>query len=224
MEPISLLNKVVRVSNVNDLSFYFPDFEVKQSLSMLDYGDKIIYTGPLNKRASTILESCTYIATQGLYQYDLTDRKEKIKFVYSKWGREVPKNILDSVDLYDDDEFDHCCKTYWIVGRWPYKLEHEASIYDFYQSAVQPINTFIKAFFEVSKSYPIGVIEQSFFTFMQRAKTVDEQNVSPTYKRLLKSFANTSEPKFKSCMLSFIDSPISNRELRFIEFIMNLRS
>lgn len=224
MEPINLLGKVIKCSDVDDLRFYFPDFKVKAYLSSIDVGNKIIYTGPMNKRASTILENSTYVATQGLYQYDLSDRKEKVKFVFSKYGREVPKSILDNVDFYDDIEFNYCCKVYWTCGRWPYKPEHENSIYELYQASVLPVNDFIKKYLEVRRTYPVGVVEQSFFTFMLRSKSVDEQNVSPTYKRLLKSFFNVSGAKFKSAMTRYIESNFSNRDLRFLDFIFSLRS
>jgi len=223
MNPISLINKTVKVNNVDDLIFFFPDFKVKRYVTSLDMGEKIIYTGTPNRRAMSILETGEYICTQGLYQYDLSDRKSKLIFVYSKWERDPPNNILESVDLYDDNEFNYCCKTYWVVGRWPYKLENETSIYEFYQASVGPIIPFINKYFESRKSYPTGVVEQSFLTFILRSKSVDEQNVSPQYKRLLKQFHNISGSLAKKAVDEMIDSPIKNRDLRMIEFMFNLR-
>lgn len=223
MEEISLIGKVVKVNSVDDLRFYYPTFQVKSFLSSIDYGIDVIYTGPMNKRATTILQSCNYIATQGLYSYDLTDRKAKVAFVFSRYGREPSKSILDCIDFYDEEEFNYCCKVYWTCARWPYKPEHEVSIYQLYQASVESVTEFIKKFLEVRKVYPIGVVEQSFFTFMLRSKSVDEQNVSPVYKRLLKSFYNISGQRFRSAIMTYIDSKLTDRDLRFIEFIYALR-
>lgn len=223
MESISLIGKVVKVSDPSILRLFYPDFVVKSYLTSYDVGIKVIYTGLLNKRAMGILESCTFIATQGLYSYDLTDRTQMLKFVYSKWNREVNASVLKNVDLYDDEEFSYCYKVYWVCGRWPYKPESEESIYTLYQSSVQPVNEFIKCYFDSVSEYPDGVVEQSFLTFMVRAKNVDDQNVGASYKRLLKGFWNVSGVKFKRAVSRFIGSPICNRELKFVELIFNLR-
>lgn len=220
---ISLLDKVVRVSSEDILMFFFPDFKVRRVLTPIDYGSKIIYTGPLNKKAQDILQSGTYIATRGLYQYDLTNRKQMIQFVFSKYDREVPDYIMRNIDLYDDDEFLYCCKIYWMSHQWPYKPESEDSVYSLYQASVSSTIDFLKKYYKCTEFYKIPILEQSFFTFILRAKSVDEQNVSPMYKRLLKVFYNTSNSRVKPAMLQYIESPISDRELRFVEFIFSLR-
>lgn len=105
---IDIVNKIVKAADAEDLLFYFPDFVVRFTVSILDYGKKIIYTGPLNRKALDQLSGNTYIATKGLPSFDFTDRLSKLKFVYSKFDREPPKNIIDLIDLYDDKEFDYC--------------------------------------------------------------------------------------------------------------------
>lgn len=227
---ISLIGKTVRVNSEFDVKFFYPDFVVRNgrfgaegSLSIADYGSRVIYTGPQNRKALSILSSCEYIATMGMPQYDLTDREQKIKFVFSKWDREVPKNVLDNIDYYDDDEFDYCCKVFWTCARWPYKIDSEQSIYDLFLSSVESEDKMVEAFYKALKTFHVGVVEQSFFTFMLRAKDVDAQNVSATYKRLLKQFYNTSGSKMRKAMLSYVQSPIENRELKFVEFLYNLR-
>lgn len=222
---IDLIGKTVKVNDPDDLLFFYPTFEKRTHLVFTDVDKNILYVGKMKSNLLRNLQVGTkaFINTAGMHDYDFTDREFLLKFVFSKWNKEPPKYLAQTHDSFDDDEFMYCCKVYWVCGRWPYRVDEGVTLFDLFKGSVDSVKDMLKVFFELQTRYPFYVIESSFITFINRSMSIEDQNVSPAYLRLLKTFNSKSSSKIKPAILEYAQSKIKNEELKFIDFILNLR-
>ena len=69
-----MINKTVKVQDVNLLKFFYPSFYIKSELSYSDKDRNVIYVGPVRKQLKNYLETLfkEYISTAGPVDIDLT--------------------------------------------------------------------------------------------------------------------------------------------------------
>ena len=59
------------------------------------------------------------------------------------------------------------------------------SVYELFKSVPGSQIDMIKTLFKITEVLPVQVVESSLLTFLLRVKDVDDQEVSPQYKKLL---------------------------------------
>jgi len=146
IEPISLVGKCVKVGHPkwkpDDirrkteapylLQFFYPEFAIRDKI---DYNqDSMIFTGNLAGIRYLKEKGYEYIATDGMFEIDLTDGLMLLEFVFSKHGKEVPKYLQDGWSLIEWDDLVKYCKEVWVCGVWlgP-KDTDDKSIFAFYK-------------------------------------------------------------------------------------------
>lgn len=221
-----LQGKTVKIDDPTLLTYFYPDYKVKSKLSFLDRDNNVIYVGHSRNNLKEWLSSNTksYISTVGIPEIDLTSKTNLLKFVFSQHGREPSESVLKQVESFDDNELLYCLKIYWQSGIWPYHINNDdVNLYNLFQSTIGSVISQIGIYMSLLNIYPFYVIESSFLTFMVRAKTVEDQEVSPYYKRLLKSFILKSGSKIKPVVLKYAMLKGMDERLRFLMLLLNLR-
>lgn len=219
---IDITNKCVKSPSLGLLCFFFPEYSVQDEFML--YGpEKVIYKGPAQFIRKYRDAGITYIALNGVPEYDLTNRGKLLEFVYSKFDREPPKYLDEMKDMYDEESFIDCCKQVWVTGQWPYKMgEDMISIFDLYSSLVGGTSKAIETLMLLLKSTRTDIVESSLLTFLMRVKSLDEQSVSPNYMRILRTFNNSYYRNIKPAVSKLISTNIDNEELKLFEFVTNL--
>jgi hypothetical protein len=222
----SLIGKTVKINDLDLLSYFYPGFERREKITLLDSDKRVIYTGRMQSDLEKTLRIGTreFINTVGHPDVDLSDRESLLNFVYSKHGKSVPKSVLAHVDDLDDTDFLTSVKIVWVVGVWPHPISEEAaSIYDLFQGSIGSTVGCLHTYFVLCELYPPIVLESSFLTFLLRAKNPDDQNVKPGYLKLLKTLYSQCGAKIKSAAMELAESPKVLPELRFVSLVMGLR-
>ena len=220
-----LSRKIVKVSSLEFLKFCFPGFEVKNRISELDYGKEIIFTGMMSSSNVEKLKRIpsNWIAVNGNYEKDISTRKGQLELVYGKYNRTVPMYFDEIIDVYDDADFDYCCKVYWVCGKWAYKPEVTFALFELFESTYSSTGVLLAKFFENLTIYPEYIVEASLMTFLNRTTNIDEQSVTPNYRRVLKGFNNKCEKNLTKSMDIYIRSSMGNRELKLLSLLLDLR-
>lgn len=209
---IDLMNKVVRVPNSQLISFYYPQLYVTDQFLPLD---NVLYTGPAQNIIQYRKAGYKYIAINGFPEYDLTDRKKHLEFIYARWDRTPPKYLLDICNLYDEETFIRYCKEYWLTHVWPEKLDKETlTVFNLYQDFNRGTAAWNKTLFGLLETKHPGYIESSLLTFLGRVLDRDEQNLGEAYRRIIEKFRETSIKNVKPALARYVKSPVENRQLK----------
>lgn len=221
-----LEGKTVSIKDPSLLQFFYPEFEIKDKLSFLDSDKKVIYVGKIRPNLKSYLQQNTkeFINTVGKVDVDLTIPSNLVDFVYSRHGKTPPNTVKESLDLLDEEEILYCCKIVWVSGRWPYAAgDSDLTIYNLFQATTGSTKELLQTYFKLISQIPFYIVESSFMTFLMRAKTVEDQEVSPVYKRLLKSFYTKSGNKISKAVFQYMQKDKLRDELRFLELLLGLR-
>lgn len=209
---IDLMNKVVRTPSSQLLSFYYPHLYVTDQFLPIN---NVLYTGLAQNIIQYRKSGYKYIATNGFPEYDLTDRKKHLEFIYSKWNRQPPKYLLEICNLYDEDIFIRYCKEYWLTHVWPEKLDEDyLTVFNLYQDFNRGTAQLNNTFFELLKTKHPGYIEASLLTFLGRIVSREDQAVGDGYRRIIERFRDNSQKNIKPAVTRFVKSNIENRELK----------
>ena len=52
-----MINKVVRVNDIGLIQFFYPQFKIKDTISISDYNESIIYKGPSRRGLNDLLSN-----------------------------------------------------------------------------------------------------------------------------------------------------------------------
>lgn len=192
---MNLAGKTVKINQPELLQFFYPDFQIKQKL-FFDQDNAIIYVGP-NKE--DLIQYLTYrtkafINTVGSADFNLNNKKEFLRFVYGKWGKNIddlPSDTLSYIlELPDNDFIDHL-KNYWILGYSELDVRQNDSIdllYLFKQIG-RSKTELCSAYVEILKTKSEAEIEYALIKFIDRS-------LNPT--------ANTQlSAEYKDCLIQF---------------------
>ena len=219
-----MINKIVKLEDPSILAVLYPDYEWKSEVTWLDSDKKVIYNGQVKPRLSKFLQENTksFISVVGTPDEDYTNREKLVNWVYTRKNKVMPKYVKDQLDVLDVEELNYCIKIFNTVGVWPYsQTSEEVTIYNLYKETVGSVKDLLKVYYQLLQIYPHPVIEASFYTFLQRSLDIENQEVSPGYKKLLKSFYSKSSNKIKPALYNYAQS--SQTELDFINLLLSLR-
>ena len=218
--------KVIKVKDNGLLSFLFPSFQVRSSLSIADRDVDIIYVGPNRKDLRSYLErnSRSYVSSVGVPDVDLSSPLSAVKWIFSQNGQELTDNVKESVESMDDEEFWYLFKVMWVTGKWiGNKEDSKYNTFHLYQTSTMSLKDELTVYFSLLESMNPLVIESSFLTFLSRVKTIESQNVSAGYMKVLKSADSKYGSKIKQAVSKMATRRGLRPELLFIDLITDLR-
>lgn len=218
--------KVIKVKDNGLLSFLFPSFQVRSSLSIADRDVDIIYVGPNRKDLRSYLErnSRSYVSSVGVPDVDLSSPLSAVKWIFSQKGQELTDNVKESVESMDDEEFWYLFKVMWVTGKWiGNKEDSKYNTFHLYQTSTMSLKDELTVYFSLLESMNPLVIESSFLTFLSRVKTIESQNVSAGYMKVLKSADSKYGSKIKQAVSKMATRRGLRPELLFIDLITDLR-
>ena len=218
--------KVIKVKDNGLLSFLFPSFQVRSSLSIADRDVDIIYVGPNRKDLRSYLErnSRSYVSSVGVPDVDLSSPLSAVKWIFSQNGQELTDNVKESVESMDDEEFWYLFKVMWVTGKWiGNKEDSKYNTFHLYQTSTMSLKDELTVYFSLLDSMNPLVIESSFLTFLSRVKTIESQNVSAGYMKVLKSADSKYGSKIKQAVSKMATRRGLRPELLFIDLITDLR-
>lgn len=221
-----LVGQTVKLENPDLLQFFYPGFVVRESLSILDQERDVIYTGRVRSGIKEYLEkgSRNYISLSGRPDYDLSTPRALVEFVFAEKGKTLRDSVISVVESLDMQDVEYACKIMWVTGVFPYgKQESETTLYDLFRSTTSNLKELLQVYLELLDQYPFYLIESSLLTFLLRSQDIDDQDISPHYKRLLKSFAAKSGAKMKPALFRYATEKGLRDDLRLLQFLLDLR-
>lgn len=199
----SLVGKTVGIKDKRMLEFFYPNFEIKDTL-FFDKENSVIFIGKYVKDIKSYLDSGTkqFINTVGPVEIDLDVRENMIRFVYSKWKKEPNESVLDMLNNLDDEDFNNFIKTYWVSGKSNID-KNDTTIFDLYKLMGKNKMDLIKVYYKLLDCYDVEIVESSVITFIEKAVNFENIEASPFYMRLLKEFRDKYKDKIGVSMRKY---------------------
>lgn len=224
VEPISLLNHTVAVSDPYILQFFYPNLSIINSPKEYHPNmNNVIYTGDYKLIATFNQNDITYIATGApVSEYDLTDKTELIKFVYSKYHKNPPKYLMDH-SVVESMSYEEClmyCKMFWVSGSWfGVKEEVVSKNFDFLLSLNKDASlTVFNNFFSLDSDITTFILN-FLFNIVSNTGTKN-----PRYNELLVKARSSYSNKIKPAVNRYVRSNVTNLQLRNFYLIFDLIS
>ena len=222
IEPISLLKHTVNVPSPYLLQFFYPDLSIVNSLEEYEPGmNNIIYDGNYKLVAKFNQLGINYIATKTpVFEYDLTDKNELIKFVYSKY-RKNPPSYLQNQSIVESMSYEDCltyCKMFWVSGIWyGVKEENAKKTFDFYLSMCNDAYlTVLKKFYELDFDISLSLLS-FLFNIAIKGDTKDGR-----YKELLVRANGQFGNRIKLAVNNYLNSNITDKKLRCFYLLFDI--
>lgn len=223
-----MILKTIKITDVSLLNFFYPDYKIVTSLTPDTRNKKIIYAGSMVRDLQKILSRHTskFISTVGVPdpEYDFTNRLNFLKWVYKTHNKEVPKKLIETIDYYDQDYFISCIKHFYVIGKWEYLENTDTQMFSLYNSTNESLRENLQSFYQVLDTTPDKIVEASLLTFLGRVCNIDEQNVNPSYLRLLKSSRMKYGKKIKQAVFNYGVKNHLSTELGLFDLLTDLRN
>lgn len=220
-----MINKFVKVHDPSILKFMYPTFEEKTTIDFTDTNKDVLYTGRFSGYLREKLTRYTrsFICLTGTPDIDVSNLKDLVSFMYKSKGRNIPETVRSQLDNYSDEEILYLAKIYWVTGKWQGEdQDNPYTLYNLFLSTTGSLKDELAIYFSLLEYIPLPVIEASFFSFLRRVKNVTEQEVSPTYKRLLLSANSKFGNRISPAIRQYITSK-SPKEIKFLNLLLSLR-
>lgn len=219
-----MLNRIVKVSNYQLIQFFYPEMKVRTELSLVDRDNSVLFIGKGRPKLKEWLASNTkiFITVSGPPELDLTDPEVLVEWVFSLRDKEPTQKIIDQIKNMDLPYVEYLCKVYHITGKWIADTTGiDVTMFNLFQESSVSLKSCLETYFKLREVYPYEVIESSFITFLSRVATIEEQNVSSGYMRVLKQAHQRYGTKIKPLVLRLGTS--EDTELEFINMLTDLR-
>ena len=227
-----ITNVSIRVKNQGLLDFFYPDYKRLHEFSMFAEGG-VIYDGDSKYLQKFRDNGVNYIYIVGTPEYDLTVAENLIRFVYSKWGKEPTKKVLEYISELDYNResdavlIEDIAKTVWVAGRTFFDLENDVYLKDFLYafpkaSLLNSITKYLKA--AENSSYYInatgGIIR--FLHNLGRKDIIDDPKINPMYRSSLKNFMDSRSRNVRNALYKFLYSEVESEELKIVMLISDI--
>lgn len=215
--------KIVKVKDLAMLQYIYPEFITLSYVNFLNRDDKVIYVGKPFKGLDEYLAKNTkaYINTVGTPDIDLTTNEALIKYCYDKKQKNLSNSTKYFLEGLNDKDLWTAMKIFLQIGKLPYEIKKDVSIYKLFESFSEPTSVTLKVLFNLLETYPIGVLESSLLTFLERVVHNSNESVSNKYGLLINSTKNKYGKNIKPSLLAYTKS--SKTDLDFINLIMSIR-
>lgn len=215
--------KIVKVKDLAMLQYIYPEFVVLSYVSFLNREDKVIYIGKPFKGLDEYLAKNTkaFINTVGTPDIDLTTNEALINFCYNKKQKKLNNSTKYFLEGLNDHDLWYAMKIFLQIGKLPYEIKKEVSIYKLFQSFSEPTSNTLNIIFNLLDAYPLGVLESSLLTFLERVMHNSNESVSNKYGLLINNTKVKYGKNIKSSLLTYCKSKKS--QLDFINLILSIR-
>lgn len=220
---IKIIGKNIKIDNPSIISFIYPNYITLNYVSFLNRDDNVIYTGKPFKNFEDYLKKNTknYISLVGTPDLDLTTSKALIEYCYERKGKKLNNPTLHFLEGLTDKDLWSALKIFLQVGKLPYEVKRDASIYKLFDSFSESTPATLRVLFDLIDSYPLPILESSLLTFLERVTHNLNDSVSNTYGLLI---SNTKKKFGKNIKPSLVQYCKSNKtELDFINLILSIR-
>ncbi len=224
VEPYSLENKTVLISEPNLLTFFYPDYIIKESITFLDSDKKVIYAGPFLRDLSYTLrlQTLSYISTVGMADFNLRSNLGLFKFVYAKHRKTVPKYLEEDENL-PREEAEIIAKAVWMIGYNPYRREvPESGFFNLFGVIDRSPKEFNSEYFKVLETYKPEEVESALLKFLGRVANVESENVSVSYMSMLVESNKKFGSRIKDALLNTYSLPTLNPIQRAMSLNLNI--
>lgn len=221
-----LEGRVVKVKDLETLCYFYPEFVVKDKISILDRESNVIYNGKIKPGLKEMLSKSTrnYISVVGAPDIDLTNREVMLEFVYSKHGKKPTKAVMEWLKDIDWDEFMYYCKIIWVLGKLKAEDDSKSStMFDLFSGSYGATLDLIRTFFSLVETTPAEILESGYITFLSRVAEADDQVVSSGYAKVIQGVKTRGKDTIKPSLISYIKMRNMRADVRLMKLIMNIR-
>lgn len=219
---MSLINKTIKIKNLDILSFFYPGYVKRTTISIADKDLDVIFVGEYDKNLLPRLIKGTksFINTVGPHNVDLSDYSGWVRFVSEAIGKkEPPDKIYKNMS---EHEFFNWLKLSYMEGKWRH-LGEGASLFNYFKTFSEDIASNIRTLIETIDSSSDSVTESGFLTFLGRVNSLEEQAVSPAYLKLLTEYSKQFPIQKIQSVIKETYSKGLKPSLRMLDFILELR-
>lgn len=214
----------MKVSDPGIIQFFYPNFIMRDELSITDRDNDILYVGKIKPKIKQYLTINTkhFISTSGPVEVDFTKPEVLVTWVYEKKGHQPPKTVMEQIKTMDLSYIEYLCKVYYVSGHWIAKHDDvDDTIFNLFQQSVGSTRDLLRTYFNLREIYPYEVIQSSFITFLGRVISTEDQSVSPKYMMVLKQayqrYGNKVRPLVTRLGME------GGRETDFINLLLELK-
>ena len=157
----------VKCADMGRLVPFLPEYIYRESVSLLDRGSLVIYSGRMDQKVKVFLEKEVkfFIANGAPVEFDLNDHEQFMKFFNVFKPGHYSSKVINLFKPLTDDDFDNEVKRYWVLKRTGLEESEDLSIYELFKATLLSPREQIKTFLELH-SIPFPVIESSYITFL----------------------------------------------------------
>jgi hypothetical protein len=201
---MDLRGKTVNITNKDLLEFFYPNFIIKDIL-FFDNESSIIYTGKTQRNLLGYLKNNTkeFINTVGVCDIDLDIKETLITFVYDKFNKIPKEKTMELILSLPTMDFSNYVKTYWVSGISSLDDDKGVGIYDLFKSMGESKIKSLPTYFTLLDSYPIGIIQNSIETFLEKVVLFPEVTVNYKYYNLLSKFKSNYGAKLREILYQY---------------------
>lgn len=194
MTPVELYlsGKTVSTSLPDQLQILLPSFKVIQDTQPYPYVPNALYIGPnqpsLRKKLHSNHQNVVQVTKNGEIQLETPSQWVSLALInHSRKLTERQAVILDALSLDDSKEIIQSALILGKVTGLP--TDENVSIYELFQTLPGPQTELIRTLLTLLEHQPTPIIESSLLTMILRVKDLEEQEVSPKYRKLLEQTA-----------------------------------
>lgn len=201
---MSLINKTVNITNKELISFFYPNFQVKDSV-FFDSKNDVIYVGKSKPKLKVFLENNTnsFINTVGVADIDLDVQDVLLDFVYNKFNKVPKDHVREMLKSLSDTEFQNYIKRYWICGISPLDKELDYAMFDLFKAMSNTGKDSLKVFLYLRDYFDVPIIIRSVETFLEKAVDIDKISASGWYLKVLTAFNDRYRARLKAVLLQY---------------------
>lgn len=219
-----MINKIVKVNDISFIQYCYPEFITLSYVTFLNREDNVIYIGKPFKGLDDYLKKNTksYINTVGMPDIDLTTRESLIKWAYARKDKKLNASTQRFLEGLNDKDFMYAIKIFLQIGKLPYEIKRGVSIYNLFKSFSSSTVDTLKILYALLDAYPLGVLESSLLTFLDKVANDLSETSSSSYGLLISNTRQKYGRNIKPALLNYTKS--EKNELDFINLVLSIRS
>lgn len=218
---INIVNHSVRINDLGLLQFMYPNYIIANK-PLLCSDKPIIFTGETKYINQIKNLGINYIFVSYLGEIDMTSRDVLLDIAFSKYNKKVPKYIQEFKNDLDDNLFMELIKYLWVTGKWSLKeYDNTGAFIEFLKSFKTDTYNISKTYLSLLDKTSAEYIETSLLTFLQKVVTPGAKT-SKWYKQIIDEYRNSKKDLIEPALNTYIDTKVSNSELRIFNLILNL--